>query len=95
MLVQPCFSIADTRRSDAVLDSQIVVRLGEAVSSRRHELGLSCLAVATSIGVTEQKLAAFEAGQLDGSSVRFEFVLQLAKTLNVSARDIFVSLDNL
>jgi DNA-binding XRE family transcriptional regulator len=53
------------------------------------------LAVATSIGVTEQKLAAFEAGQLDGSSVRFEFVLQLAKALNVAARDIFVSLDNL
>jgi transcriptional regulator with XRE-family HTH domain len=95
MLVQPSLSIADTRRCDAVLDSQIVARLGEAVSSRRQELGLSCLAVATSIGVTEQKLAAFESGQIDASSVRLEFILQLAKALDVAARDIFVALDNL
>jgi DNA-binding XRE family transcriptional regulator len=93
--MQSSLSIAENFGFATTLDLQIVVRLGEAASSRRHELGLSCLAVATSIGVTEQKLAAFEAGQLDGSAVRLEFVLQLAKALNVAARDIFVSLDNL
>ena len=93
--MQSSLSIAENFGFATTLDLQIVVRLGEAASSRRHELGLSCSAVATSIGVTEQKLAAFEAGQLDGSAVRLEFVLQLAKALNVAARDIFVSLDNL
>ena len=91
--MQSSSSIAYVRSVDATPASEIIVSLGQLAAIRRNELGLSCSSVAISVGVTEQMLAAFESGHIDPRAVRIEFILQLAKALNVSARDMFVALN--
>ena len=94
MLVQHSVPVAGDRVDDVALDSQILIRLGQAAATRRLELGLSCSAVAKSIGETTEILAAFESGCVGAGCVRIEFVLRLAKALDMSARDLFLTLDN-
>jgi hypothetical protein len=94
MLAQHSLSVADDRSVGVSLDSEILIRLGQAAATRRLELGLSCSEVAMSIGETKEILAAFESGYVGANSVRIEFVLRLAKALKMPARDLFLTFNN-
>lgn len=63
--------------------------IGQFLRKRRKELGLSCVTVAESIGISQQHLSRFENGR---SVINVEMLFSVLRRLNVCFYEFYVNI---